>query len=66
LGSNALAKGYQEKQCTGAVKVIASIEDPAVIRQILGHLQNRTESPQPRLIRPAHRPHTPNRINLNG
>ncbi len=42
LGSNALAKGYQEKQCTGAVKVIASIEDPAVIRQILGHLQNRT------------------------
>jgi len=34
------------EQCGGAVKVIASIEDPAVIRQILDHLQNRTESPQ--------------------
>jgi hypothetical protein len=28
------------------VKVIASIEDPVVIRQILDHLENRTESPQ--------------------
>ena len=34
------------EQCGGAIKVIASIEDPAVIREILGHLQNRTESPQ--------------------
>jgi len=34
------------EQCGGAIKVIASIEDPAVIREILGHLQNRTEPPQ--------------------
>ena len=34
------------EQCGAAVKVIASIEDPAVIQEILGHLQNRTESPQ--------------------
>jgi hypothetical protein len=34
------------EQCGAAVKVIASIEDPSVIRQILDHLQNRTESPQ--------------------
>jgi hypothetical protein len=32
-------------QCGGAVKVIASIEDPVVIKQILDSLENRTESP---------------------
>jgi hypothetical protein len=30
--------------CGGAVKVIASIEDPAVIKQILAHLQRKAES----------------------
>lgn len=35
------------EQCGGAVKVIASIEDPVVIQMILDHLENRTNSPQP-------------------
>ena len=30
--------------CGGAVKVIASIEDPAVIKQILAHLERKAES----------------------
>ena len=30
--------------CGGAVKVIASIEDPAVIKQILAHLKQRAEA----------------------
>ena len=30
--------------CGGAVRVIASIEDPAVIKQILAHLQRKAES----------------------
>ena len=47
------------EQCGGAIKVIASIEDSAVIQEILGHLQNRTESPQTRLIRSARRPPAP-------
>jgi len=34
------------EQCGSAVKVIASIEDPVVIKQILDHLENRTKSPQ--------------------
>ena len=29
--------------CGGALKVIASIEDPAVIKQILAHLNRRAE-----------------------
>ncbi len=29
--------------CTGAVKVIACIEDPKVIRQILDHLKHKRE-----------------------
>ncbi len=32
------------EECGGAVKVIASIEDPAVIKQILGHLQRKAVS----------------------
>ncbi len=32
------------EECGGAVKVIASIEDPAVIKQILAHLQRKAES----------------------
>jgi len=35
------------EQCGGAVKVIASIEDPVVIRKILHHLEQRAESTQP-------------------
>jgi len=31
----------------GAVKVIACIAAPAVVKRILDHLQNRSESPQP-------------------
>ena len=36
--------------CGGAVKVAASIEDPAVIKQILAHLEQRTApaTPAPR------------------
>ena len=30
--------------CGGAVKIIASIEDPAVIKQILAHLERKAES----------------------
>ena len=33
--------------CGGAVKVIASIEDPAVIKQILAHLERRAEPATP-------------------
>jgi hypothetical protein len=32
------------KECGGTVKVIASIEDPAVIKQILAHLERKVES----------------------
>jgi hypothetical protein len=32
------------KEYGGAVKVIASIEDPAVIKQILAHLERKAES----------------------
>ena len=35
------------EQCGGAVKVIACIEEPEVVKRILDHLQNRSESPQP-------------------
>ena len=31
-------------QCGGAVKIIASIEDPAVIRKILAHLEAKSSS----------------------
>ena len=33
--------------CGGAVKVIASIEDPAVIKQILAHLEQRAAPATP-------------------
>ena len=33
--------------CGGAVKVIASIEDPAVIKQILAHLDRRAQPTTP-------------------
>ena len=39
------------EHCGGAVKVIASIEDPAVIKQILAHLERR-HAPTTPAIRP--------------
>jgi hypothetical protein len=33
------------RHCGGAVKVIASIEDPMVIKQILDHLERRAQPP---------------------
>ena len=39
------------EHCGGAVKVIASIEDPAVIKQILEHLEGR-EAPAIPIFRP--------------
>ena len=30
--------------CGGAVKIIASIEDPAIIKQILAHLERKAEA----------------------
>ena len=38
------------KKCGRAVKVVGSIEDPVVIKQILDHLDRRAESPT--LVRP--------------
>ena len=35
------------EHCGGAVKVQASIEDPAVIKKILGHLARRAEAATP-------------------
>ena len=35
------------EQCGGAVKVIASIEDPVVIKKILAHLARWTEAATP-------------------
>ena len=35
------------EHCGGAVKVIASIEDPAVIKQILEHLDRRAQATPP-------------------
>jgi hypothetical protein len=35
------------ERCGGAVKVIASIEDPLVIKQILEHLDRRAEPATP-------------------
>ena len=35
------------EHCGGAVKVIASIEDPAVIRKILEHLDRRAQATPP-------------------
>ena len=43
------------EQCGGAVEVIASIEDPVVIRSILDHVERRANSTQP-LPHPARGP----------
>jgi hypothetical protein len=37
------------RRCGGKLKVIASIEDPALIERILAHLEQRAESEQPHL-----------------
>lgn len=36
------------RECEGGVKVIACIEDPVVIKQILDHLKHRAEACDPR------------------
>jgi hypothetical protein len=48
------------RRCGGKLKVIASIEDPALIERILAHLEQRTESEQPATCRSlhVHRRHT--------
>ena len=35
------------EHCGGAAKVIASIEDPAMVKQILAHLERRAEAATP-------------------
>ncbi len=37
-------------ECGGAVKIIASIEDPAVIRKILAHLDGKAATAGTRLV----------------
>lgn len=37
-------------ECGGTVKVIASIEDPVVIKQILNHLKHKAETNEPRAL----------------
>jgi hypothetical protein len=41
------------EQCGGKVKVIASIENPAVIGKILGHLASRVPPSEPLRRHPA-------------
>jgi hypothetical protein len=41
--------------CGGAMKVIACIEDPAVIKQILDHLKNKAETSEPGALPESHR-----------
>jgi hypothetical protein len=38
------------RECGGAVKVIACIEDPVVIKQILDHLKNKGDTSEFRTI----------------
>jgi hypothetical protein len=42
------------RDCGGAVKVIACIEDPVVIRKILDHLKSKDETPEP-VLKPESR-----------
>ncbi len=44
--------------CGGAVKIIASIEDPAVIKTILAHLEKTSRTPATRTSPPGTRPTT--------
>ena len=38
---------YTCERCAGQVKIIACIEDPAVIERILAHLKNKAPSTEP-------------------
>lgn len=38
------------RACGGAMKVIACIEDPVVIKQILDHLKHKAETSEPRAL----------------
>jgi hypothetical protein len=51
------------KECGGIVKVIASIEDPAVIKQILAHLERKAESKE---FNPLPESRAPPQIDLFG
>ena len=42
--------------CGGAVRIIASIEDPIVIEKILTHLDKKDPSEEPSLIPPCRAP----------
>ena len=46
------------RECGGAVKVIACIEDPVVIRKILDHLKDKAEPPVPTLLPESRAPPT--------
>jgi len=48
--------------CGGKIKVIAAIEDPAVIKRILAHLDNRQGARQ----HPEHPPRAPPQLVLPG
>ena len=48
--------------CGGTMKVMASIEDPAVIKRILAHLDNRQGAGQ----HPEHPPRAPPQLVLPG
>jgi hypothetical protein len=43
-------------KCGGTVKVIASIEDPAVIEKILTHLEMKAASAEPSTLPPSRAP----------
>lgn len=43
-------------RCGGAVRIIASIEDPAVIKQILAHLDQQSGQPPPAVTHPVRAP----------
>jgi hypothetical protein len=38
------------RECGGAMKVIACIEDPVLIEQNLDHLQRKTDTPEPQPV----------------
>ena len=48
--------------CGGKVKVIACIEDPAVIKRILAHLENSQDAG----LHPEHPPRAPPQLTLPG
>jgi hypothetical protein len=42
--------------CGGSIKVIASIEDPVVIKQILDHLKHKAEASEPQALTESRAP----------